>query len=285
MTAVTARAAGVGEVWVASPRPGPLTRAAAWIAGADALLAVGGAQAVAALAHGIDPAPRCDVIVGPGNAWVTAAKALVTGSVRIDGLAGPSELLVVVDGASDPDRAAADLLAQAEHDPDAVPGVIALDEAVIARIEDALERRLARLSTVETARASLAANGFALPARSAAEAADLCNRIAPEHLQILTADPDRIVPALRHYGGLFVGDGAAEVLGDYGAGPNHVLPTGGSARSTGGLSVFTFLKVSTWMRRAEDCGRDDLAAAARDAEALARHEGLAAHAEAARLRS
>ena len=282
MTAVTARAAGVPEVWVASPRPTPMTLAAAAVAGADALLAVGGAQAIAAFAYGAGPVPACDVIVGPGNRWVTAAKQLVSGRVRIDMLAGPSELVILADASADPETLAADLLGQAEHDPDAVPILVTTDPTLPDRVEAALARRLADLPTAATARAALA-HGFALVARDLDEAARACDQLAPEHLELALprAAAEALAPRLQHYGGLFVGHGAAEVFGDYGAGPNHVLPTAGTARFSGGLSVFDFLRVRTWL------AIDDPAAAevlVDDAAALARHEGLEAHARSAERR-
>lgn len=280
MTAVTARAAGVAEVWVASPRPTDATLAAAHVAGADKLLAVGGAQAIAALAFGAGPVPAVDCIVGPGNRWVTAAKQRVAGRVTIDMLAGPSELVVLADGSADPARVAADLLAQAEHDPDALPILIALHPALPDAVEAALEAGLADLPTADLARAALR-NGFAVVARDLAEGFALCDRLAPEHLAVHLVDAAAARGRLRHYGALFQGEDAAEVLGDYGAGPNHVLPTGGTARSVGALSVATFLRVQNWM-----C-IDDRAAAAelvRDSARLARMEGLEAHARAAELR-
>lgn len=277
MTAVTARAAGVEVVWVASPRPAPVTLAAAHAAGADALLAIGGAQAIAALAYGAGPVPACDVVVGPGNRWVTAAKKLVAGDVGIDMLAGPSELVVLADGAADPDVIAADLLAQAEHDPDAVPVLVTTDAALADRVDAALASQLETLPTAATAREALK-NGAAVIATSLDEACAACNRLAPEHLEVMIADPWSVAPRLSHYGGLFVGGWAAEVLGDYGAGPNHVLPTGRTARHTGGLSVLTFLRVRTWL---EVTDLDAAAEVVADAAALARHEGLEAHARAA----
>jgi phosphoribosyl-ATP pyrophosphohydrolase/phosphoribosyl-AMP cyclohydrolase/histidinol dehydrogenase len=277
MTAVTARAAGVGTVWVASPRPAPVTLAAAAVAGADAVLAVGGAQAIAAFAYGADPIPAMDVIVGPGNRWVTAAKQRVAGRVGIDMLAGPSELVVLADAGADPDTVAADLLAQAEHDPDALPVLVTTAPALVDAVESALHRRLADLPTAATARAALV-NGFAVPCATLDEAIAVCDRLAPEHLELLVADAADVAPRVRHYGGLFVGAGAAEVLGDYGAGPNHVLPTGAGARHTGGLSVLHFLRVRTWLRM------DDPAALARDAAHLARLEGLEGHARSAERR-
>lgn len=277
MTAVTARVAGVERVWVASPRPGPITLAAAAVAGADGLLAVGGAQAIAALAFGADPVPPCDVVVGPGNRYVTAAKQLVAGRVAIDMLAGPSELVVLADGSADPGMVAADLLAQAEHDPEALPVLVSLDAALADAVDAEIERQLATLPTAATARAAIA-HGFAVACRDLAEACGVCNRLAPEHLQVMLADPKPAVAKLRHYGALFIGANSAEVFGDYGAGPNHVLPTGGTARHTGGLSVLTFLRVRTWLQVTAP------AALAADAAALARLEGLEGHARAAERR-
>jgi phosphoribosyl-ATP pyrophosphohydrolase/phosphoribosyl-AMP cyclohydrolase/histidinol dehydrogenase len=281
MTAITARAAGCRTVWVASPRPTPITLAAAAIAGADALLAIGGAQAIAAMAWGAGEVPACDVIVGPGNRWVTAAKQLVAGRVRIDMLAGPSELVVLADAHADAAIVAADLLAQAEHDPDALP-ILVTDSAALADAVDAeLGRQLPALTTFETASQAVA-SGFTVLVSDLEEGMRVCDLLAPEHLEVLTEDAAERAPRLNHYGGLFVGQGAAEVLGDYGAGPNHTLPTGGTARSFAGLSVFNFLRVRTWMRV------DDLDAAqplVADAVALAGFEGLDAHGRSAARRA
>jgi histidinol dehydrogenase len=280
MTAATARAAGVAEVWVASPNPTEMTLAAAAVAGADGLLAVGGAQAFAALAFGCGPVPACDVVVGPGNRFVTAAKLAVSRRARIDLLAGPSELLVVADERANPEIVAADLLAQAEHDPSAVPMLVAIGPALVERVNAVLTRRLARLPTATVARAALR-NGFAVVAANLDAALELASRLAPEHLELAVADPRAAAVRCGDCGGLFVGALSAEVLGDYGAGPNHTLPTGGTARSRGGLSVLDFLKVRTWM------ALDDPVAAAgllADAERLAEIEGLSGHADAARLR-
>jgi len=280
MTVVPANVAGVARVWVATPKPTAEMLAAAAVAGADALLAVGGAQAIAALAYGAGPVPACDAIVGPGNRWVTAAKQLVAGRVAIDMLAGPSELAVLADGAADPQLVAADLLAQAEHDPDALPALISLDAALIEKVDAELARQLADLPTAPTASQALK-NGFAVCAPNIDAAVALCDRLAPEHLELMVADADAVAPKLSHYGALFIGGGSAEVFGDYAAGPNHVLPTGGAARFAGGLSVFTFLRVRTWLK----IDRPDAAASLQeDAAALARLEGLAAHARAAELR-
>jgi phosphoribosyl-ATP pyrophosphohydrolase/phosphoribosyl-AMP cyclohydrolase/histidinol dehydrogenase len=281
MTAVTARAAGVKVVWVASPRPSVATLAAAAVADADAVLCVGGAQAIAALAFGAGPVPKCDVVVGPGNRWVTAAKQLVAGHVAIDMLAGPSELVILADASADPDWVAADLLGQAEHDPDALPVLVTTaGEAFTAQVDAALERRLADLPTAPIARVALA-SGFAVPAPDIASAVDVCNRLAPEHLEVMTAHPEAVAREIDHFGAVFLGARSAEVFGDYGAGPNHVLPTGGTARSMGGLSVMTFLRVRTWLSLEAGPEADRLAA---DAVRLARIEGLEAHARAAQCR-
>ena len=280
MTAVTARAAGVERVWAASPRPGPIMQAAAAIAGVDGLIACGGAQVIAAMAFGAGPILRCDVIVGPGNRWVTAAKQIVGGSVRIDMLAGPSELVIVADEHADPGIVAADLLAQAEHDDDALPVLIALHERVVDTVEQALAVQLDDLPTAITARRALS-NGFAVVVRDLDEAAEICDRLAPEHLQLSGRSGDALAERVRHFGALFVGERSAEVFGDYGAGPNHVLPTGGTAWSTGGLSVLNFLRVQT---RLEMSNETLHAGIARDASHLARLEGLEAHARAAERR-
>jgi phosphoribosyl-ATP pyrophosphohydrolase/phosphoribosyl-AMP cyclohydrolase/histidinol dehydrogenase len=283
MTAVTARAAGVREVWVASPRPSLETRAAAAIAGADALLAVGGAQAIAALAYGAGPVPACDALVGPGNRWVTAAKQLVAGEVRIDMLAGPSELVVLADSRRRP---------RARRRRPPRPG-----RARRRRLADPREP-LARVHRGRAGRASGPAPHLAHGAHRRPGAPErlrralrqplddaiaACDRLAPEHLSLAPARrprPPRI--SLQHYGGLFIGAGAAEVLGDYSAGPNHVLPTGGTARSVGGLSVLTFLRARTWISVEDPIEAKILA---QDASIVARLEGLEAHARAADRRA
>ncbi|HET6344442.1 MAG TPA: histidinol dehydrogenase, partial [Myxococcota bacterium] len=243
------------------------------------VLAVGGAQAIAALACGADPVPPCDVVVGPGNRFVTAAKQLVAGFVAIDMLAGPSELVILADGSADPATLAADLLAQAEHDPDAFPALVTPDAALVEAVEAQLATQLLDLPTADTARAALK-HGLAVVAADLAEAARVCNLLAPEHLEVQVTDPKRVMPLLEAYGGLFIGRGAAEVFGDYGIGPNHVLPTGGGARFTGGLSVLNFLRVRTWLR----CDGHADPTVVEDTAALARLEGLEAHARAALLR-
>lgn len=277
MTTITAREAGVPDIWVASPRPGDLVLAAAALGGARGLLAVGGAQAIAALACGVAGVPACDVIVGPGNRYVTAAKYLVSGQVGIDMLAGPSELIVLADATADPATVAADLLAQAEHDPDAIPLLVALDPTLPARVNRELELQLARLSSPDTARQALR-NGGVVVVPDLDQALALCNDLAPEHLEVMVEKSGAAAHRLNTCGAVFVGSQSAEVLGDYGAGPNHVLPTGGTARFSGALSVLDFLVGRTWLCMAQGPAAE---AVARDAVALARLEGLEAHAAAA----
>lgn len=276
MTVTPARVAGVTSVWVASPRPSPLTVAAAWVAGADGLLAVGGAQAIAALAFGT-VSPSCDVVVGPGNRWVTAAKRYLYGEVGIDGLAGPSEILVIADDTADPDLVAADLLAQAEHDVDAVPVLVTTSEALAGEVDLRIEKQLADLPTAEVASAALE-NGFCVVVPTLDRAARVSDTLAPEHLALHVADPRPLAMQVRNYGSIFVGGDAAETFADYGAGPNHVLPTGGGAKFQAGLSVFSFLRPATWL------AIDDPGELIEDTARLARLEGLEAHARAALAR-
>ena len=232
MTAVTARAAGVNKVIVASPRPAAATLAAAYVAGADGLLAIGGAQAVAALAYGVGPVPKCDVIVGPGNKWVTAAKSLVSGICAIDMLAGPSEVLVIADQSSDPNVVAADLLAQAEHDTEARPILVCTDISIANAVNTALTERLQTLPTAETAREAVK-KGFACVCADLTAAVKVSDVIGPEHLEIHTVNAEEVAKQCSNYGAVFIGAVSAEVLGDYGVGPNHVLPTCGTSRYTG----------------------------------------------------
>lgn len=273
MTVIPARVAGVESVWVASPRPAPITLAAAAVAGADGLLAVGGAQAIAALAFGT-LTPSADIVVGPGNRWVTAAKKYLVGEVGIDGLAGPSELVVIADEDADPRLVAADLLAQAEHDIDAIPILVTPSVALADAVDSELLHQLEDLPTAATAAQAIRRNGVAILVRDLVQAAEVSDRIAPEHLELCVAAPRALAERVRCYGGLFVGSASAEVFGDYGAGPNHVLPTGGGARFQAGLSVATFLRATTWLELA------DPGAFAEDAARLARLEGLEAHARA-----
>ncbi len=279
MTAVTARTAGVPMVLAASPRPAPVTLAAAHLAGVDALLPLGGAQAIGALAYGVG-VPACDVLCGPGNRFVAEAKRQVAGRCGIDLPAGPSELVVVADESAPAESIAADLLAQAEHDPDARPFLLAIGRHVLRAVQAALRGQLPELATAAVARQALA-NGAAVCCADLGEAVALADHLAPEHLQLCLRDAEAAADRFAHYGALFVGHHSGEVLGDYGIGPNHVLPTAGAARFTGGLSVLHFLRVRTWLLAEPG---PDLDAVLADAEALARLEGLHGHARAARLR-
>mmetsp|Transcript_8543 Transcript_8543/g.13084 ORF Transcript_8543/g.13084 Transcript_8543/m.13084 type:complete len:503 (-) Transcript_8543:178-1686(-) len=282
MTAVTARAAGVKTVWVASPKPTQVTLGAAHVAGADGMLCLGGAQAIAALAYGIGRVPQCDIIVGPGNKWVTAAKSLVGGVCAIDMLAGPSEVLVIADDTADPDVVAADLLAQAEHDVEARPILVSTSTDLIEKTNQRLQARLADLPTAPTARVAVT-KGFAVKVSTAEEAVAVTDMIGPEHLQIEVEKRQEMADRISNYGAVFLGRYSTEVLGDYGAGPNHVLPTCGTAKYTGGLSVLSFLRVRTYLRidRGED---EEYQQMVKDSVALARMEGLEAHARSAECR-
>jgi histidinol dehydrogenase len=276
MTVVPARVAGVKEVWVASPRPSAMTVAAAAVAGADGLLRVGGAQAIAALAFGVG-GPRCDIVVGPGNRWVTAAKKVLYGEVGIDGLAGPSEIVVIADHEADPGLVAADLIAQAEHDVDALPILITPDAEMLQRVTNEINRQMSDLSTAGVAGPALH-KGFAVVVDDLRQAAEVSDRIAPEHLALHVARPDEISDDVNNYGSMFCGSSSAETFADYGVGPNHVLPTSGSARFQSGLSPMTFLKAPTWLELSDPL---DVIS---DTAQLARHETLEAHARAAEAR-
>ena len=279
MTACVARVAGVRDVTLATPRPGSLMLAAAALAEVDRVLAVGGAQAVGALAYGIDGlVPEVDVIVGPGNRWVTAAKQQVSGHVRIDFLAGPSELVVRADETANPSWIAADLLAQAEHDVDARPILVTCSEALADAVDEELTVQLESLPTAAVAREAIERRGLCVLCADETRAAQVCELLAPEHLEVMGAM--RGEEPLRH-GALFQGAYAAEVLGDYGAGPNHVLPTGRTARHSGGLSVQHFLATRTWLE-VED--PEEARQVIEDAAHLARLEGLEGHARAAERR-
>jgi phosphoribosyl-ATP pyrophosphohydrolase/phosphoribosyl-AMP cyclohydrolase/histidinol dehydrogenase len=278
MTVCAARAAGVATVCCAGPKPAAATLAAAAIAGADGFLAAGGAQGIAALAYGAG-VPACDVIVGPGGRYPAAAKRLLFGVVGTEAPAGPSELLVIAEAGADAETAAADLLAQAEHDVAAVPAVVSLDPAFSRALDEALARRLAELPEPNRGTAAVAlSNGWLVEARDRAEAIAAADRFSPEHLELLVADPGSWAPELRNAGALFLGSGSAEVFGDYGAGPNHCLPTGGAARFAAGLSVLAFLRARTWLEM------DSPGELAEEAASLARIEGLEAHARAAERR-
>ena len=263
--------------------------AAAAIAGADEFLAVGGAHAVAAMAYGFADGDRdgeteferVDVIAGPGNKFVTAAKQLVSGVIGIDMLAGPSELVVLADGSSHPAVVAADLLAQAEHDADASAMLVTTDGGLADSVQAELGTQLAELATRDVAERALG-NGFVCVCESLDEAISVTDRVAPEHLEIMTADAEVVAGRIRNAGACFIGARTAEVVGDYGAGPNHTLPTGGTARFKAGLSVMDFLRLRTWIRLEDDSEAAGTLLA--DTVRIAEMEGLAGHAASARAR-
>lgn len=287
MLAIPARVAGVREIIAAAPPSGgegdELVYAAAALAGVDRIFAIGGAQAIAAMAFGTETVPKVDKIAGPGNRYVSMAKKLVFGEVGIDMIAGPSELTVICDGGADPDWTAMDLFAQAEHDEQAQSILIATDADLLERVGDSIDRLLpgmARRAIIET---SLRERGLFILAEDLAAAAAASNLIAPEHLQISAADPDAVLDRIRHAGAIFLGRHSAEALGDYCAGPSHVLPTGGSARFFSALGVYDFQKRASVIQ----CSPDGARRLAVTAAELARGEGLPAHALSAecRLRS
>ena len=284
MNAIPARVAGVARLCMCVPCPGgvlnPLVLAAAKRAGVSEVYRVGGAQAVAAMAWGTATMAPVDRIVGPGNAYVAEAKRQVFGRVGIDSIAGPSEVLVLADADNDPAHVAMDLLAQAEHDQAAQSILITDDAGFAAAVEAAVMTALATLPRAAIAGESWARHGAVIVVRDWDEAVALTNRLAPEHLQIMTADPAAIFARIRHAGAAFLGRWCPEALGDYVAGPNHVLPTGRSSRFASGLSVFDFLKRTTWVA-AEERG---LRAVGPAAVALAEAEGLGAHGQSVALR-
>lgn len=278
MNAIPARVAGVARIAMVVPTPdgavNDLVLAAAKIAGVDEIYRVGGAQAVGALAYGTATVPRVDKIVGPGNAYVASAKKQVFGRVGIDMIAGPSEILVVADAANDPDWIAADLLSQAEHDRVAQSVLITDDPEFADRVERAVERHLQSLPRVEIARQSWADHGAIIVVGDMAEAPALIDRIAPEHLELAVADPETLAGRVRHAGAIFLGRFTPEAIGDYVAGPNHVLPTSQSARFSSGLGVLDFMKRTSLVT----CDAASLARIGPAAVTLAEAEGLDAHA-------
>jgi histidinol dehydrogenase len=274
MTAVPAKVAGVREVFMTTPGPSPETLAAAEEAGVDRVFLLGGAQAIAALAYGTESVPRVDKIVGPGNAYVAAAKRLVYGDVGIDMVAGPTEVVIAADASANPAWVAADLLAQAEHDALAFPILVAVGPEVALRVGQEVDRQLAELPRRDIAAKAIANQGVAIVVDSAETAIALVNRLAPEHAGIALADARTWAAKVTAAGAVFVGEGACEALGDYFAGPSHVLPTGGSARFSSPLGVGDFLKRTSFIEY-------DLAALAKQAPAIARIaelEGLSGHA-------
>ncbi|WP_066798467.1 histidinol dehydrogenase [Sphingomonas soli] len=284
MNALPARAAGVGRLIMVTPTPNgevnPLVLAAAHLAGVDEIWRIGGAQAIAALAYGTDRISPVDVITGPGNAWVAEAKRQLYGVVGIDMVAGPSEIVVVADAKNDPDWIAADLLSQAEHDPTSQSILFTDDEAFADKVAEAVDRQIAALSTAETARASWDANGAIVLVRTLADAIPLVDRLAPEHLELACDDAEALFEQVRHAGSVFIGRHTPEAIGDYVAGPNHVLPTGRRARFASGLSVLDFMKRTSFLQLDEA----SLAAIGPAAVALAGAEGLPAHAKSVAIR-
>lgn len=285
MAAVPARVAGVRHIAVATPpgrggQPSAAVLAAARIAGVDRVYMVGGAQAIAALAYGTETIARVDKIVGPGNIFVVLAKQAVMGDVGVDGLPGPTETVVVADGQADPAWIAADMLAQAEHDPLAQSLLLCTDAALIDRVIAELERQLAAAPRAELIRSAFRARGAIVRAASVEEAIDFANDHAPEHLCLSVADPWRYLGRVRNAGGVFVGEGSVEAIGDYTAGPSHIMPTGGTARFASPLNLDDFVKVISVFA----FGPGQLRTLGEPAIALARAEGLAAHAAAIEAR-
>ncbi|MDS4021445.1 MAG: histidinol dehydrogenase [Candidatus Competibacter sp.] len=284
MNAIPAKVAGVAEIVMVVPTPGgalnELVLAAAAVAGVDRVFAVGGAQAVAALAYGTATVPRVDKIVGPGNIYVAAAKRQVFGTVGIDMIAGPSEILVVCDGLTDPDWIVMDLFSQAEHDEDAQPILISPDPAFLERVAASIERLLPEMERREIIEASLNRRAALIQTRDLAEATPIVNFIAPEHLELSVAKPEELLPLIRHAGAIFMGRYTAEALGDYCAGPNHVLPTSRTARFSSPLGVYDFQKRTSLIH----CSPAGASTLGRTASILARGEGLSAHARSAEYR-
>jgi len=284
MNALPAKVAGVGEIIMVVPTPNgernAMVLAAAAIAGVDRAFTLGGAQAVGALAYGTATVPAVHKITGPGNAYVASAKRRVFGQVGIDMIAGPSEILVLADGSTPPDWVAMDLFSQAEHDELAQSILLCPDAGYIARVKEAIDRLLPGMPRAAVIRASLEGRGALIHTRSMEEACDISNRIAPEHLEVSSADPHRWEPLLKHAGAIFLGAFTSESLGDYCAGPNHVLPTSGTARFSSPLGVYDFQKRSSIIEVSE-AGAHKLGPIAAE---LAYGEGLQAHARAAEMR-
>ncbi len=284
MNAIAAKVAGVGELIMVTPTPDGVVNetvlAAAALAGVDRVFRIGGAQAVGALAYGTKSIPAVDKIVGPGNEYVAAAKRQVFGVVGIDMVAGPSEILVIADGTSNADWVAMDLFSQAEHDEIAQAILLCPDESFIDKVAASIEKQISKLPRSDIVRASLANRGALIHVRDLAEACSISNQIAPEHLELSVADPAALLPQIRHAGAIFMGVHSSESLGDYCAGPNHVLPTSGTARFSSPLGVYDFQKRSSIIQ-VSAAGAETLG---RVAATLARAEGLEAHARSAEYR-
>ena len=285
MTAIPARVAGVSEVILCTPAPGgrlpdASSLAAASIAGVDRIFKIGGAQAIAAMALGTETVPAVDIVCGPGNIFTTAAKKLLYGEVGIDGIFGPTETLVIADANANPEFCAADLIAQAEHDPMARPVLVTTSPELADQVETALDEQLARLDRRAIAKAALDDNGAIVLVGTVEEAVRVANAMAPEHLCLSVTEPDRYVPLVKSAGGIFVGEYSAEVLGDYIAGPSHVMPTSGTARFASALSVRSFLRFTPVVAMGADAFLD----IGKHAVELAKLEGLGGHAAAADIR-
>ena len=280
MNAVPARVAGVGELIMVSPNPNPLVLAAAALAGVDRVIGIGGAQAIAALAYGTKRIARVDKIVGPGNVYVAEAKRQVFGEVGIDMIAGPSEILVIADGSTPADWAAMDLFSQAEHDESAQAILLSPDEKYLDSVAAAIGRLIDEMPRKKTIAASLAARGALILTRDLDEACALANRIAPEHLELAVQDFEKILSKIKNAGAIFLGRWSSEAIGDYCAGPNHVLPTSGSARFSSPLGVYDFQKRTSVIA----VSQQSAAKLGRIAATLADGEGLSAHARSARMR-
>jgi histidinol dehydrogenase len=284
MNAIPARVAGVREIVMVVPTPdgnrNPLVLSAAHLGGVTRMFTVGGAQAIAALAYGTATIPAVDKICGPGNAYVAAAKRRVFGTVGIDMVAGASEILVIADATAHPDWIALDLFSQAEHDEMAQAILLTPDAALLDRVQQSVQRLIGEMPRAAIIATSLARRGALIRTRDLAEACALANRIAPEHLELAVADPDVLLPQLRHAGAIFCGHYASEALGDYCAGPSHVLPTGRTARFSSPLGVHDFQKRTSVLR----ISRDGARTLAPIASTLARGEGLIAHARSAEAR-
>ncbi len=284
MNAIPAKVAGVGELIMVVPTPrgetNAMVLAAAFLAGVDRVFTIGGAQAVAALAYGTESVPAVDKIVGPGNIYVATAKKLVFGQVGIDMIAGPSEILVICDGQTDPDWIAMDLFSQAEHDENAQSILISDNAEFLDRVEAGINRLLPAMERADIIRASMTGRGAFIKVANLAEAAEVANRIAPEHLELSVADPEALAAQIRNAGAIFMGRYTAEALGDYCAGPNHVLPTSSTARYSSPLGVYDFQKRSSLI----NCSAVGARNLGKVASVLARGEGLTAHARSAEYR-
>ena len=280
MNAVPAKVAGVRELIMVSPNPNPLVLAAAALAGVDRVIGIGGAQAVAALAYGTRSVPRVDKIVGPGNVYVAEAKRQVFGGVGIDMIAGPSEILVISDGSAPAEWLAMDLFSQAEHDEDAQALLLSPERAHLDAVETAMARLLRDMPRRRVIAASLKARGALIETRDLDEACVLANRVAPEHLELCVGQPEAWLPKLKNAGAIFLGAYSSEAIGDYCAGPNHVLPTSGSARFSSPLGVYDFQKRSSIIAVSQAAAQS----LGKIAALLAEGEGLAAHARAAQMR-